>query len=340
MMNSFKSILAATDFSIDGNNAVRRAALLAHEHGARLHILHVLKASGCKPLRDWFSPTIDIELKAAQARAALRRAAVEILGAYDVTATVEVAVGDPFTILTQASQRADLVVIGQRGHGRLEALLIGRTADRLLRTCRRPVLVVKKAVELPYRQVFMPVDFTAASDTALQVAARWVPGARMHVFHAVDSLQESMLRRAAVAESIIRDVRLREEAGAQARMRRTVGRLGLDSTQLSFSLGRGPAGIATLQRAQALGSDLIVAGKQGRSTLGGFLLGSVSGRVLSGSDCDVLIVPRQRDGWLSQAAAAHMRHEGETQADAAGAGEAKPLHWIHKTARFLPRKTS
>ena len=32
-MTPFTSILAATDFSIDGNNAVRRAALLAHEHG-------------------------------------------------------------------------------------------------------------------------------------------------------------------------------------------------------------------------------------------------------------------------------------------------------------------
>lgn len=37
----FTSILAATDFSIDGNNAVRRAALLAHEHGARLTLVHV-----------------------------------------------------------------------------------------------------------------------------------------------------------------------------------------------------------------------------------------------------------------------------------------------------------
>ena len=75
-MTSFKSILAATDFSVDGNNAVRRAALLAHEHGARLHILHVLNAAGCKPLRDWFSPTLDFDLKAAQA--ALRSVAAAV----------------------------------------------------------------------------------------------------------------------------------------------------------------------------------------------------------------------------------------------------------------------
>ena len=79
-MTSFKSILAATDFSVDGNNTVRRAALLAHEHGPP-RILHVLNAAGCKPLRDWFSPTLDFDLKAAQARDARRRLAVEISGA-------------------------------------------------------------------------------------------------------------------------------------------------------------------------------------------------------------------------------------------------------------------
>ena len=70
-MTPFTSILVATDFSIDGNNAVRRAALLAHAHGARLKLVHVLDPAGCKPLRDWFSPSIDIDLsrcRAAKAR--------------------------------------------------------------------------------------------------------------------------------------------------------------------------------------------------------------------------------------------------------------------------------
>jgi nucleotide-binding universal stress UspA family protein len=102
-MKLLTSILVATDFSVDGNNAVRRAALLAHEHGARLRILHALNVAGCKPLRDWFSPTLDFDLKAAQARDALRRMAVEISGAYDLTASVEVIVGDPFETLMQAS---------------------------------------------------------------------------------------------------------------------------------------------------------------------------------------------------------------------------------------------
>ena len=199
-MTSFISILAATDFSVDGNNAVRRAALLAHEHGARLHILHVLNPAGCKPLRDWFSPTLDLDLKAAQARDALRRLAVEILGAYDLTASVEVAVGNPFETLMKASEHVDLVVLGRRGHGHLKGLLVGRTVDRMLRICRRPVLVVKTSVQGSYRRVLVPIDFTAASGAAIRVADRMRREMSMHVFHALNSKREAVLRDADVPE--------------------------------------------------------------------------------------------------------------------------------------------
>jgi nucleotide-binding universal stress UspA family protein len=291
-MASFKSILVATDFSVDGNNAVRRAALLADDHGARLRIVHVVSSVGCKPLRDWFSPSIDIELKTAQARSTLRRFAAEILGRHDVAASFEVLVGDALDELLRASQHADLVVLGQRGNSRFKALLLGRTADRLLRTCRRPVLVVKNAVERAYRRVLVPIDFTASSVAAVRAAALMAPDVGMHVFHAIDSQREAVLRDVDVPEAVIRESRAREEAGVSARMRRSVARLGLDSRQMSLALGHGPAVRSTLLHAQTLGADLIVAGKQGRSSAAGFLLGSVSSRLLAGSSCDTLIVPR------------------------------------------------
>lgn len=343
-MKSFKCLLAATDFSVDGNNAVRRAALLAHEHGARLHILHVLEAEGCKPLRDWFSPTIDIDVKAAQARNTLRRAAVEISGAYDVSPSVEVVVGDPFETMMLASERADLVVLGRRGHGRLKGLLVGRTVDRVVRTCRRPVLVVKTPVEQSYRRVLVPIAFTAISDAAIRVAAEMPREAGVHVFHAIDSRRDAVLRDADVPPHIIRETRLMQEAETSARMRRKVAGLGLDSAPMRFALAYGPAVPAALHHARMLGADLIVAGKQGRSTVAGFLLGSVSSRVLSRSECDTLIVPKPRDEAPTRAAStpafglapeAHPENAAPAQSTAVHAGA-----WIHNTARFMPRRTS
>lgn len=67
-MHRFHAILVATDFSVDGNNAVRRAAPLAQQQGSRLHILHPLQPAGRQPLREWFKPAIPIDTRTAQAR--------------------------------------------------------------------------------------------------------------------------------------------------------------------------------------------------------------------------------------------------------------------------------
>ena len=104
----------------------------------------------------------------------------------------------------------------------------------------------------------------------------------MHVFHAINSRREAVLRDADVPEHVIRETRLMEEGAINARMRRKVARLGLDSTPMNYALAYGPPVRSTLRHAHMLGADLIVAGKQGRSSLGSFLLGSVSSRVL---DC-------------------------------------------------------
>ncbi|WP_165393332.1 universal stress protein [Rivibacter subsaxonicus] len=337
----------ATDFSIDGNNAVRRAALLAHEHGARLKLVHVLDPTGCKPLRDWFSPSIDIDLKAAQARESLRRFAVEIAGRYDVTATVEVVVGELLESLMQASERAELLVLGRRGHSRFQALLVGRTVDRLLRTCRRPVLVVKTSVEGAYRRVLVPVDFTAPSLAAVQVAARLARDSSMHVFHSINSHREAVLRETDMPEHVIRESRLRRDAGTIARMRRQAARLGLDSTRMGFAVAHGHPVWSTLRHARWLGADLIVAGKQGRSTLGEFLLGSVSRRVLAESSCDMLIVPQPCKKPLAHATSPQMRlAEPAGQVDTAAlarsaaalAGALTPAQWPETAERSLSRR--
>ena len=58
-MTPIATILAATDFSPDGNNAVRRAALLARQLDARLTLLHVVDQAGFEPLRGWFSRLLE-----------------------------------------------------------------------------------------------------------------------------------------------------------------------------------------------------------------------------------------------------------------------------------------
>ena len=346
-MTPFTSILAATDFSVDGATpcAVRRCW---HAHGARLKLLHVLDPAGCKPLREWFSPSIDIELKAAQARESLRRFAVEIAGRYDVSTSVELMVGEPLETLLRASERADLLVLGRRGRSRFKAWLLGRTADRLLRTCRRPVLVVRTPAERAYRRVLVPVDFTAASDAALRLAARLARDGGLHVYHAINSHRDAVLRDADGPEHSIRESRLRQSRDPCAHARKAV-RLGLDSTRTGFAVAHGHPVWSTLSHARRLGADLLVAGKQGQSTLGEFLLGSVSRHLLAESGCDMLIVPRPPDEPLAHATPRPLRlAEPATPADtadlaqgaAAHARVATPSPWLETSPRALSRRVA
>jgi nucleotide-binding universal stress UspA family protein len=55
------------------------------------------------------------------------------------------------------------------------------------------------------------------------------------------------------------------------------------------STGGSPAG-AILQHAREIGAGMVVVGSQGRTNLGGLLLGSVAHKVVQLSSCPVLVV--------------------------------------------------
>ena len=50
-MRNLTCIVVTTDFSVPANAAVTRATLLARQHGAELHLLHVLSPWRCIPVR-------------------------------------------------------------------------------------------------------------------------------------------------------------------------------------------------------------------------------------------------------------------------------------------------
>jgi nucleotide-binding universal stress UspA family protein len=211
-MTPIATILVATDFRPTGSNAVWRAALLARQLDARLRLMHVVHTAGFKPLRHWLLRPIDIDLEAAQARATLRQLSAEIAGRHDVTAAVEVHVGDPHEELLRASAQADLLVLGQRGRKPWKSLVIGGTADRMLHSSRTPVLVVKgKADGVPARARAGGPD--AAFRCRGAGGASLAPSAAVGVFRAIESA-----RRCArpAWRTILREAGARHEARISA----------------------------------------------------------------------------------------------------------------------------
>lgn len=291
-MTQFKSILVATDFSDNATHAVRKAALLAEHHAARLTMLHVVNPAGFTPLKQWFGPSIDADLKAAQARATLRQLAAEINGKHGVPARFRVVIGESFDEILRATVGADLLVLGQRGSSRVKDMVIGSTAERLLRLCRTSLLIVKEPLEGPYRNILVPVDFTASSPACLRFAAGLAGAAKIHMFHALDSTDEFRMHTADVPATEIRDRGDIVERDLNLRMRGMAMDAGVESARLSTRVRRGPAWACTLAEAEMQESDLIVVGRHGASTVARFLLGHVTRRLMAASTCDLMVLPR------------------------------------------------
>jgi nucleotide-binding universal stress UspA family protein len=292
-MTRFESILVATDFSPAANHAVRRAAILAEEHACPLTLLHVLDPAGSQALRRLFPRHVDLDLKSVQLRGTLRRFAKEIIRMHGIAVKFELVIGDAFDEILRASERADLVVLGQHGAESLRDRVLGSTADRLVRHCRKPLLVVKRPPEhRPYRRILVPVDFTAVSEAALGMAAALSQQAAIDVFHARGLQRQVEMQRAGAPDRDIGAVQEFDDGAMRARMQTMAEVAGLDLRRVSTGLGRGDAWRSTLDQEKLLRSDVIVAGKQGRSTMADFLLGSVTRRLMAHSTCDLLIVPR------------------------------------------------
>lgn len=290
-MNPFDAIVVITDFSAVANNAVRRAALLAREHDARLSILHVIDRKGDDRAGDRVARTIDPTLRATQARASLERIADELSRAFDVKADLVLQFGDSLDVLVSESSRASLVVLGQRAGGSIKELVFRTRIDRLLDACARPVLVVKQEAKGRYRRVLTALDFTPASDAAALVAAALAPSAALHLMHVFRPERDDALRRTEVRADLLRKMGARQDAGVIAQMRRRAATMGFDSRKLRFEVGRGSSASTILSQRRTQEADLVAVGRQQRSKWLDALLGSVSRRVLARSQGDVLVVP-------------------------------------------------
>jgi len=66
--------------------------------------------------------------------------------------------GDVLEEILTAADRADLLVLGSHGSRPSGDLLIGTTVGRLLRSSRRPMLVVRQEAIAPYRRVPVAVE--------------------------------------------------------------------------------------------------------------------------------------------------------------------------------------
>jgi nucleotide-binding universal stress UspA family protein len=146
MQGSMKLIISATDGSEGADRAVAFAADLAKSINAKLLIVNVSEDHfSAQELRllDRLRVTEGNALEEISRRiVASAKAAAQDRGAVNIETTI--GAGDPAKVLMEIANRehADAIVVGRRGHGLLEGLLLGGVSHKLSNLAHCIVMIV------------------------------------------------------------------------------------------------------------------------------------------------------------------------------------------------------
>lgn len=162
-MIKIANILVPADFSKPSDSALVYGRALARRFGARLHVLHVVDNSVMMAGIDGYVVndfTIVLTSMAADAEKRILTYLTEEDWREPKTVT-EVRTGSPAQEIVEYAKRIpiDLIVIGTHGRGFVAGLLMGRVAERVVRTAPCPVLTVRT----PEREFVLPEPDEAAA---------------------------------------------------------------------------------------------------------------------------------------------------------------------------------
>lgn len=298
MNHRIESILFATDFSECAKHAQEHATLWATTHDARLHVVHVVEfPPGMDPEQPVNKMYLDRLREEADARLRDTIAEVERGGA---RAQGRLETGIPSQALAETAEvlGSGLVVLGTRGLTGLDHLLIGSTAERLVRAAPCPVLTVRTkaeprpaAEEAPHpariQRILAPLDFSDCSLDALEYAI-FVGKA----FDAALTIQHVLEPVAFGLDFTLRHVEERRQQRKQVEawfsdLGSSLDALGLRVTHVVTA---GEPVDSILARSEEQRCDLIVMGTHGRRGVSHLVSGSVAEGVLRKAGCPVLTV--------------------------------------------------
>lgn len=294
MSIGFSRLLAALDLSPLASRVTRRLALLPLAEGARLTLLHVVPDG--LPLRAQRAAERD-------AKIALRDEVQSLAGTLPKSVVVDhvVRVGVAATEISASarSTKAQLIVMG-RGSGRaLRDLVLGSTAERVIRRGQLPVLAVRRPPHAPYARpaVALALDEAAHEVLALLIRAIPRPRPRVTIIHALGvpftglvypSLSEGDAER--LSESHRR--RATEELGKVVAAALARAKVPPDDVpRWDIIVRHGAPRLIIEKVARKRDIDLLALGTHGYAGLAHMFLGTVAGDVLRTVTSDVLVVP-------------------------------------------------
>lgn len=285
-----KTILVPLDFSRPSMEALNYAAELARSFAATVHLLHVTPSdeeasAGAAHL---MRQTAELLMSA---REKLAKAHENHLASF-WPANGHVRSGQPFHEICQQAREigADLIVLATRGHSGLKRVLLGSTAERVVRFAPCPVLVVRRwrRGNLGVRRIMVPTDFSQRAMAGLIYGAFWAKSfaAKLRLLYVLFPAAPVLIDRVATnlpteQMGVPMDTQLEMAGLTKLELLKGV------KCESQIKIGYPVDAIC----GETKNVDLVVISTHGRSGFKHALLGSVSEQIVRYAECPVLVVP-------------------------------------------------
>jgi universal stress protein E len=281
-------IVAATDFSMRSDRALRQAGLLAQAPGVQIALVHVV---------DDDQPPAMVQLERREAERVLSEQMQAMPELKGTDARPMVVTGDPFDGILRAATavKADLIVLGSHRKQLLLDIFVGTTIERVIRKGTFPVLMVNNEAQRRYENVVAPVDMSDGSAEALRVAlsTRLITDSAT-LLHAFLPLAKGKMFVAGADQASIDNYVASERQRTMDELATFLTANNLKRTRWSFRVEDGGPMEVISRTVSKLRPDLLVMGTHGRSALLKVLLGSVTEEALRSLNVDILAVPPAR----------------------------------------------
>lgn len=196
-------------------------------------------------------------------------------------------VGTPHQAIVDLAEteNSDLIVMGAKGSGFLERVLLGSVTRRVIGHTTRDVLVVPLHASLGWGKLLLATD---GSPSSLAATARALELAQAHKAELqVLSVPEPASPALVVPEILEETLKKAEDTVNQVKVEAEA--LGL---RVQAMVREGAPYKAITDQARKEQGDLIIMGSHGRTGLARLLMGSVTERVIGHAPCPVMVVKR------------------------------------------------
>ena len=303
-----KTILVPVDFSHDSIRALTYSVSWAEKFGATVHVVSVRPSDEMMSLQSSDGLTLDYP----DTIALLQDRLAEIQEKHNVNFLPEhahVLTGRPFEEISRLAQfiEADLIVMPTRGQGGLKRVLLGSTAERVIRYAPCPVLVARgnacratfaKLAKTGFalRKILVPVDFSPCSLAGVNYATFLAHtfGAKLRLLHVVFPYNQIFaVERASGATG---SLAVSAKRDAQNKMKQLLGSKSLRDVKCETEIRMGSTIDEICAQTAHPDIDLAVTSTHGHTGFRHALIGSVAEHVARYADCPALIVPSRGRG--------------------------------------------